>query len=122
MQINRYVQATGSARVEDIAERLRIPAEVLEPTFTRLVDTGYAFRTGSEYWPTGRGLRQVDFVSSLVVARIMQQLSRSSEFEHGPDRLDVENALERVAQRMLVQRNWDDDADRTVALPRAAAN
>ena len=72
--------------------------------------------------PTGRGLRQVDFVSSLVVARIMQQLSRSSEFEHGPDRLDVENALERVAQRMLVQRNWDDDVDRTVALPRAAAN
>ncbi|MET0703026.1 MAG: MFS transporter, partial [Mycobacterium sp.] len=119
MQINRYVQATGSARLTDIAEQFRVPAEILEPAFTRLVDTGYAFRTGSEYWPTGRGLRQVDFVTSLVVARIMQQLARSAEFESRLDRVDVEAALERVAQRMMVQRTWDDDADRTVAIAAA---
>jgi EmrB/QacA subfamily drug resistance transporter len=122
MQINRYVQATGSARITDIAERLRIPAEVLEPTFTRLVDTGYAVRTGSEYWPTGRGLRQVDFISSLVVARIMQQLARSSEFESRVDRIQVQEALDTVAQRMLVQRSWDDDPDRTVALAAQGKN
>jgi EmrB/QacA subfamily drug resistance transporter len=116
MQINRYVQATGSARITDIAERIRVPHEVLEPAFRRLVDTGYAFRTGGEYWPTGRGLRQVDFVTSLVVARIMQQLARSTEFESRLDRVEVEAALDRVAQRMLVQRSWDDDPDRAVAL------
>jgi MFS family permease len=119
MQINRYVQATGSARITDIAERIRVPHEVLEPTFSRLVDTGYAFRTGSEYWPTARGLRQVDFVTSLVVARIMQQLARSTEIESRVDRAEVEAALDRIAQRMLVQRSWDDDPDRTVALSRA---
>jgi EmrB/QacA subfamily drug resistance transporter len=119
MQINRYVQATGSARITDIADRIRVPHEVLEPTFNRLVDTGYAFRTGSEYWPTGRGLRQVDFVTSLVVARIMQQLTRSTDIESRVDRVEVEAAYERVAQRMLVQRTWDDDPDRTVALARA---
>ncbi len=116
MQINRYVQSTGSARIEDIAERIRVPAEVLEPSFARLVDTGYAFRTGTEYWPTGRGLRQVDFVRSLIVARIMQQLGRSSEFESRLDLVEVEAALDRVAQRVLVQRSWNEDDDRRAAI------
>jgi hypothetical protein len=60
----------------------------------------------------------VDFVTSLVVARIMQQLTRSTELESRVDRVEVEAAYERVAQRMLVQRSWDDDPDRTVALAR----
>ena len=38
MQIYRQSQVFGSARLTDIAERLRVPREVLEPTFDRLVD------------------------------------------------------------------------------------
>src|ERR1700693_3200441 len=44
LQIYRYAQVFGTARLTDVAERLRIPHEVLEPTFDRLVETGYALQ------------------------------------------------------------------------------
>ncbi|MCB0945841.1 MAG: MFS transporter, partial [Mycobacterium sp.] len=55
LQIYRNKQVFGSARLTDIAERLRVPCEVLEPTFRRLADTGYALRTGDEWWLTQAG-------------------------------------------------------------------
>ena len=42
MQIYRQNQVFGSATLTDIAERLRVPYEVLEPTFDRLVADGLA--------------------------------------------------------------------------------
>ncbi len=54
IQIYRNNQVFGSARLTDIADRLRVPREVLEPTFARLVDTGYALRTGDQLWVTRR--------------------------------------------------------------------
>ena len=38
IQIYRQSQVFGSARLTDIAERLRVPTEVIESTFDRLVD------------------------------------------------------------------------------------
>ena len=38
LQIYRQNQVFGSATLTDIAERLRVPGEVIEPTFDRLVD------------------------------------------------------------------------------------
>jgi Mn-dependent DtxR family transcriptional regulator len=46
IQIYRHNQVFGSARLTDIADRLQVPCEVLEPTFDRLIDTGYVLRTG----------------------------------------------------------------------------
>src|SRR5882757_6621056 len=50
IQIYRSNQVFGSARLTDMADRLRVPCEVFEPTFDRLVDTGYALRTGDVLW------------------------------------------------------------------------
>ena len=93
----------------EIAERLRVPREVLEPTFDRLVDSGYALRTGDQLWLTQAGVRQVDAASSALVGRIVDKLARSPTFEGRPDRVQVEAALERITHRMLVQRDWDED-------------
>jgi hypothetical protein len=82
---------------------------VLEPTFDRLVETGYALRTGDLLWLTQAGARQVDAVSSALVNRIVEKLATSPTFGGRPDRLQVEAALERIAHRVLVQRDWDDD-------------
>ena len=119
LQIYRNKQVFGSARLTDIAERLRVPCEVLEPTFRRLADTGYALRTGDEWWLTQAGARQVDEVVAAIADRIAHRLARSTDFAGRPDRLQVEAALERIAQRMLVQREWSPDEMRT---PARAAN
>ena len=109
IQIYRNNQAFGSAGLTEIAQRLRVPREVLEPTFQRLVDSGYALRTGDQLWLTQTGARQVDIASAAVVGRIVDKLAASSSFDGRPDRAQVEAALERIAHRLLVQRDWHDD-------------
>ena len=87
-----------------------MPHEVIEPTFDRLVDAGYALRTGEQLWLTQTGVRQVDCASRpRSVSRIVDKLATSPTFEGRPDRAQVEAALERIAHRMLVQRDWDDE-------------
>jgi hypothetical protein len=102
VQIYRNKQVFGSARLADIADRLRVPCEVIEPTFKRLVDTGYALRTGGELWLTQAGARQIDVASAAIVGRIVCRLDASEHFEGRPDRVEVEAALERIAHRLLV--------------------
>ena len=109
IQIYRQSQVFGSARLTDIAERLRVPREVIESTFDRLADRGYALRTGDQLWLTQSGVRQVDCASAALVSRIVDKLATSPTFEGRPDREQVEAALERIAHRVLVQRDWDDD-------------
>jgi hypothetical protein len=105
----------GSARLTEIAERLRVPHEVLEPTFDTLVSEGCALRTGDQLWLTQRGLSQVDAVSSALVGRIVEKLATSPSFEGRPDRDQVEAALERIVHRVLVQRDWGDDRTELVS-------
>jgi hypothetical protein len=75
IEIYRNNQVFGSARLTDIADRLRVPCEILEPTFDRLVETGYALRTGDMLWLTQVGARQADVVSSALVNRIVEKLA-----------------------------------------------
>ncbi|QZT64909.1 MDR family MFS transporter [Mycolicibacterium austroafricanum] len=109
IQIYRQSQVFGSARLTEMAERLRVPPEVLEPTFDRLVECGHALRTGDQLWLTQSGAQQVDAASSALVGRIVAKLEASPAFEGRPDRGEVEAALERIALRLLVQRDWEDD-------------
>lgn len=109
IQIYRQSQVFGSARLSEIAERLRVPPEVLEPTFARLVECGHALRTGDQVWLTQSGARQVECATAALVGRIVEKLAASKTFDGRPDRNDVEAALELIAQRLLVQRDWDDE-------------
>ncbi|BBZ33531.1 MDR family MFS transporter [Mycolicibacterium confluentis] len=109
LQIYRQNQVFGSADISDIAERLRVPREVIEPAFDRLVERGCALRTGDLLWLTQLGVSQVDSVSGAIVERIVAKLADSPTFDGRPDRLEVEAALERIAHRMLLQREWGDE-------------
>ena len=115
MRIYRFGQMYGTARLTDIGDSLRIPFEVLEPTFARLVTTGYVQRDADRMWLTPAGVQQVDYVYSLLLAWITDKLSRSPGFEGRPDRGQVEAALQRIAHRVLAQRDWHDDAPAAVA-------
>jgi EmrB/QacA subfamily drug resistance transporter len=107
LQIYRNKQVFGSARLTDIAERLRVPWEVLNPAFDEIVSGGYALRAGDELWLTQTGLRQVDMISTTIARAIADRLAESPNFEGRPDRIEVEAALERIAHRMLCQRAWE---------------
>jgi len=115
LQIYRQNQVFGSATLTDTAERLRVPYEVIEPTFDGLVRDGLALRTGGRLWLTQAGIKQVDAISAVIVGRIVDKLATSSSFKGRPDRAQVEAALERIAHRMLVQRDWADDRGELVA-------
>ncbi|OBF12703.1 MFS transporter [Mycobacterium sp. ACS4054] len=118
LRINRYGQMYGTARLTDIADYLRIPFEVLEPTFARLIATGYARGDGDQMWLTPAGAQQVDYVHSLLVGWLVDKLARSPGFDGRPDRRVVEAALNRVAGRVLAQREWSDDRPTTkIAVP-----
>jgi EmrB/QacA subfamily drug resistance transporter len=116
MRIYRYGQMYGTARLSDIGNNLRIPFEVLEPTFGRLAATGYVRRDGDQMWLTPAGARQIDYVYSLLLAWIVDKLARSPSYHGRPDRREVEAALEHIAHRVLAQRDWHDDAPTTVQL------
>ena len=117
LRIYRYGQMYGMARLTDIAEHLRLPFEVLEPTFARLAATGYLQRDGDQMWLTQAGGQQVDYVYSLLLGWIVDKLSRSPGFAGRPDHREVEAALQRVAHRVLAQRDWDDEPPTAGGLP-----
>jgi EmrB/QacA subfamily drug resistance transporter len=115
LQIYRQNQVFGSATLTGISERLRVPFEIIEPTFDALVRDGLALRTGGQLWLTQAGMKQVDAISAAIVGRIVYKLSKSSSFDGRPDKLQVEAALERIVHRMLLQRDWTDDRANLVA-------
>jgi hypothetical protein len=80
------------------------------------VVTGYLQRDGDQMWLTQSGSQQVNYVYSLQLAWIVDKLSRSPSFEGRPDRREVQAALQRIAHRVLAQRDWNDEAP-TMALP-----
>ncbi|GBG38965.1 hypothetical protein NJB14197_44410 [Mycobacterium montefiorense] len=122
MRIYRFGQMYGAARLSDIGESMRIPFEVIEPTFARLVAGGYAQRAGDQMWLTPAGAQQVDYVYSLLLAWIVDKLSRSPSYQGRPDRREVENALQHIAHRVLAQRDWHDDAPSTGGLQAGAGS
>ena len=119
VQIYRHNQVYGSATLGQIAELRRLPPEVLEPAFERLVATGYALRTGDQLWLTQSGARQVSVAIDALVGKLVDRLAGGVGAATGngqapgdrgrPDRIQVEAALERIAHRMMLQPQWVED-------------
>ena len=111
MQIYRHDRVFGAAGITAIAERLRVPHDVIKPIVNRLVDRGFAWRTGDRLGLTPTGMRQVNAIRMTVVERLTHKLAQSPSFEGQPDRAKVDAALDRIAGRMLLQREWFDDRE-----------
>jgi EmrB/QacA subfamily drug resistance transporter len=122
LQVFRFGQAAGQARLGDIAEHVRVPREILEPAFDRLVATGYAERSGDVFWLTSAGAHQVELVRAETMDWLTQRLSQSSGLQVRPDRGQVREALDRITQDVLVQRDWTDDETQAMQMrpPRRA--
>lgn len=112
LQVYRHAQISGTAQLGDIIDQHRVPRQILEPTFDRLVDTGYAGRSGDSMWLTPAGAAEVNFARQVIAGWITETLARSPEFKGRPDRMQVEGALERIARSVLQQRDWTSEETR----------
>jgi EmrB/QacA subfamily drug resistance transporter len=109
LQIHRYTRVFGRARLTEIGEQLGVPYEVIEPAFGSLVRAGYAGQDVDRLWLTPLGARQVEFVTTLIREWIVDKLSRSPSYHGRPDRAQVEAALDRIAHRIVTQRDWHEE-------------
>jgi EmrB/QacA subfamily drug resistance transporter len=125
LQIYRHAQVAGAAGIAAIAAQHRVPAEILAPTFDRLVATGYAQRSGDHLWLTASGAAEVNYARNLLATWITDTLTRSPAFEGRPDRLQVQGAIERIARSVLAQDDGgNDQATRPLVMgvPRGSAD
>jgi len=122
LQVYRFGQAAGQARLSDIAEHVRVPREILEPAFDRLALTGYAERTQDQFWLTPVGAREVELVRAQTLEWLTSGLTQSAGLHMQPDRTQVKEVLERISQDVLVQRDYTEDATQAMRLrpPRRA--
>ena len=97
------------ARLSDIGDQFGLPYEVLQPAFDRLVNNGYAVRDVDDLWLAPSGMREVDFITTLIREWVVDKLTRSPSFEGRPDRVQVQAALDRIAHRIVAQRDWREE-------------
>jgi EmrB/QacA subfamily drug resistance transporter len=109
LRIHRYTRFFGVARLTDIGDDLGVPYEILEPTVDRLVRSGYVGRDIDRLWLTPSGQQQVNLVTNLMRDWIVNKLARSPGFDGRPDRAVVDAALDRIARRVVAQRDWHED-------------
>ncbi|MCV7179106.1 MFS transporter [Mycolicibacterium sphagni] len=114
LQVYRHAQMAGAADLAAIAARHRVPVEILEPAFARLVAAGYAQRAGDYFSLTASGATEVNYARNLIASWITDTLTRSPAFEGRPDRLQVQGAMERIARNVLAQ---EDGTDTTATRP-----
>ena len=108
LQVYRFGQANGQARLSDIAEHVRVPREILEPAFDRLALTGFAQRTRTSSGSPCRGAPGRTGAGGHVgVAH--QRADQSTGLRAHPDRGQVRQAMDRITQDVLVQRDWTED-------------
>ncbi|TRW88505.1 MFS transporter [Mycolicibacterium sp. 018/SC-01/001] len=121
MQIYRYAAATGEAHLEEIAEERRVPPQILEPTFNRLVSDGFATRVGGSYSLTAAGATEINAARDVIATWLTDMLAKSPEFDGRPDRLQVQGALDRLARSVLLERHSPREETRPVKLGAPAA-
>jgi hypothetical protein len=116
IQVYRHAAVTGTADLNAIAEERRVPRQILEPVFERLVATGYAQRVGDLFALTPKGAAEVSAARDVISSWITETLAESEEFQGRPDRLQVQGAMERIARGVLLDREPVTDVSRPAKL------
>lgn len=116
IQIYRHAAAAGAANLYEIADERRVPRQILEPTFDRLVASGLAERTGREFTLTPAGAAEISSARNIISGWLTESLAQSPEFEGRPDRLQVQGALDRLARGVLMERDPAQDETRPMKL------
>ncbi|RAG82656.1 MFS transporter [Streptacidiphilus pinicola] len=100
MEVDGLTRTVGHARVGLIAARKRLPPEVLDPVFDRMVAEGYLTRSHDFLDHTQAGAQQVDTLSAAwsdwLGAKLAEDLGR-------PGGAELRTAVDAIAKRLLVE-------------------
>lgn len=107
IQIYNHAQLAGAASIDTVADQRRIPRQILEPAFARVVANGFAQRVGDRFVLTPSGALEVSAARDVIAGWITESLSSSGEFDGQLDRLQVQGALERIARGILMDRDQE---------------
>jgi EmrB/QacA subfamily drug resistance transporter len=99
VQVRVYARALGEAALSDIARGRRMPPEVLEPVFHRMVHEGYLTRHDDVYAHTPAGEREFDLISTAWADWIHDHLRR----DPADDRPEIRAAVESIARRIVTE-------------------
>lgn len=116
IQVYRHAAVTGAADLNAVADERRVPRQILEPAFDRLVATGYATRTGDFFALTPAGAAEVSSARDVIAKWITETLAQSAEFQGRPDRMQVQGALDRIARGVLLEQGAVDTETRPMKL------
>jgi len=116
IQVYRYASVDGAANLLDIAAEHRVPRQVLEPSFNRLVHDGLATRTENWFTLTPTGATEVSSARNVIATWITERLWQSEQLPSQPDRMHVQGALDRIARSVLIERHTSDAETRPLAL------
>lgn len=110
LQIYREERSGATALLSGIAGHFHLPHQVFEPVFERLVARGYVGRDGDQLSLTADGLRQIDAAAALVRRWVVDNLTLPPGFAEQDDE-EFDEALRRIADSVLVQRDWYQELD-----------
>ncbi|WP_345699722.1 MDR family MFS transporter [Kitasatospora terrestris] len=100
MQVEFFTRAVGHANINLIAARRRVPPEVLEPTFTRMVQEGYLSRQNGFYAHTEAGDRE----AAAITKAWSNWLNERLEEDRGrPRSAELRAAADTIAKRLLAE-------------------
>ncbi|GAA2747616.1 MULTISPECIES: MDR family MFS transporter [Kitasatospora] len=100
MQVEFFTRAVGHASLSLIAARRRLPPEVLEPVFTRMVQEGYLARQNGFFEHTAVGERE----TALITAAWSDWLNRRLEEDRGrPRSAELRAAADAIAKRLIAE-------------------
>ncbi len=102
LQVDMHLRVLGSASVNDVAERVRVPGAVLWPAFSRTVSTGYLRTDGERMWFTPAGERELAKVTEAILTWVEERMPGWSP-GHGPSHEELRMALLSLARRLMVE-------------------
>ncbi|MFE3826494.1 MDR family MFS transporter [Streptomyces sp. NPDC059092] len=100
MQVELFTRMVGHAGLGLIAERHRLPPEVVFPVFDRMVEEGYLSRTGNMLAHTEAGAREAAVINTAWAHWLNEQL----DADRGrPSGTELRRAVDAIAKRLLAE-------------------
>jgi hypothetical protein len=100
VQVELATRVLGTADLEQLAARRRMPPEVLVPVFDRVVADGLLTATGYRYDLTRAGRHEVELIGASWAAWLAEQVER--DLGHPPE-VDLRAAVATIAKRLLTE-------------------
>ncbi|WP_371500622.1 MFS transporter [Kitasatospora sp. NBC_00374] len=100
MQVELFTRTMGHANLNLIAARRKLPPEVLEPAFERMVEGGYLTREGTFLSHTDTGRREADALNHAWADWLNQELEKD---RGRPRSAELRAAVDTIAKRLIVE-------------------